>query len=63
MVEHIEELGPELDPHPLADVRSFENSQIPVVDSGTAEYGINPRFCTSAPVRWRGEARSVKPLA
>ena len=63
MVEQIEELCAKLDPHSFADVRSFENSEIPVIDSGAAKYRIDSRFRASSPI-WRGsEARGVKPFA
>jgi hypothetical protein len=37
MIEQIEELGPELDPHFFADVRPLENCEIKIIDSGAAK--------------------------
>ena len=63
MVEQIEEFSSELNTHSFADVRSLEHSEIKVVDSGSAKYGIDPRFGARSPI-WRSrEATGVKPLA
>jgi len=47
-VEEVEELGPELDAHSFADASFLEDGEVKVLDSRSAQYGIDPRLSARA---------------
>src|SRR5580700_10410401 len=63
-IEGVKELCPELYAKLVlrSEGRRLEQGDVPVVDSGRTQAGVNAGFCTVSPSgRW-GEAADVKPL-
>jgi hypothetical protein len=61
MVEQIEEFRAELDAESLVDLGPLEDSEVKVVDAGSAEDRINTSFGSEPPLRRRCKAGGVEP--
>ena len=62
MVEEIEELRSELNPHPFANVCSLEDRKVEIVDPRPTKNGIDARLRSGTEVGRCGETTGVKPL-
>lgn len=62
VVEEIEQLRPELDPHSFVDGGPLEHGEVEVDYTLLPDRGINPRLVTEGPRAWGRETGCVEPF-